>query len=134
MSAAIAAVRRPASLAAGFILLTMSLGVLIAQIDTSVVNLALTQIDHEIRKHGEGDWHEQVEQHLQQVRLREAAAKELQHAAHGTRPGYCSVLGARGLAHALSGGKPVGRPNSRLRARPVSNPRRDRPGRNGPGL
>ena len=44
MSAAISAVRRPATLATELILLTMSLGVLIAQIDTSVVNLALTQI------------------------------------------------------------------------------------------
>jgi EmrB/QacA subfamily drug resistance transporter len=44
MGSAITGVQRPASLTTGFILLTTSLGVLIAQIDTSVVNLALTQI------------------------------------------------------------------------------------------
>jgi len=47
VSAAISAVRRPATLPTEFILLTMSLGVLIAQIDTSIVNLALTQIGAE---------------------------------------------------------------------------------------
>jgi len=44
VSAAISVVHRSASLTTGFILLTMSLGVLIAQIDTSVVNLALAEI------------------------------------------------------------------------------------------